>query len=151
MGSQVVFNQPSNAHNKVSYFWHYLRNFKLVTKLISLKALFKQLPTMIDTIMDKLQLTLRNLGQVFHFVSGCGACGEFSLLESKTAYLKVEKSAQTTFRFSPPLDIVLLNLRLQQNREPWTLCGDFLSIACNTKPDNTNCKQAMKTDYAVKP
>jgi len=51
--------------------------------------------------MDELKLTGQNLGRVFNF-----KCGRVCLYHAvafiiKTAKLKVENSAQTTFRFSP--------------------------------------------------
>jgi hypothetical protein len=51
--------------------------------------------------MDKLQLTGQNLGQVFNFRNGSVRARAFSLSQSKTAQLRAENSAQTTFRFSP--------------------------------------------------
>jgi hypothetical protein len=52
--------------------------------------------------MDKIKLTGQNLGQAVNFKSGRVRLHlEISLI-TKTAKLKVENSAQTTFRFSTP-------------------------------------------------
>jgi hypothetical protein len=53
-------------------------------------------------ITDKLQqLAGRNLGRVFISRSWLHVCKALVLLRSKTAQLKVENSAQITFRFCP--------------------------------------------------
>jgi len=51
--------------------------------------------------MDKLRLAGRALGRVFN--SRCGRACECCPIThlTKTAYLKVENSAQTTLRFAP--------------------------------------------------
>jgi hypothetical protein len=51
--------------------------------------------------MDKLKLTGQNLGRVFNFKFEL-VCPYLAIeLITKTAQLKVENLAQTTFRFSP--------------------------------------------------
>jgi hypothetical protein len=52
-------------------------------------------------VMDKLQLTGQNQGRVFNFRNGRAHDHAFALLQSKTYQLKVENSAQPTFRLSP--------------------------------------------------
>ncbi len=52
-------------------------------------------------VMDKLKLTGQNLGRVFNFKCGRACLYHAVVLIIKTAKLKVENSAQTTFRFSP--------------------------------------------------
>jgi hypothetical protein len=51
--------------------------------------------------MDKLKLTGQNLGQVFNFKCGRACLYHAVTVIIKTAKLKVENSAQTTFRLSP--------------------------------------------------
>ncbi len=52
-------------------------------------------------IMDKLQLTRQNLGQVFIFRNGCAQAVNFLCYRVKPPNSKAENSAQTTFSFSP--------------------------------------------------
>ncbi len=54
--------------------------------------------------MDKLKLTGQNLGRVFKFRLGHVCIGHKLYTFCKTAQLKVENLAQTTFRFSPGLE-----------------------------------------------
>jgi len=51
--------------------------------------------------MDKLKITGQNLGRVFNFKNGHVRPYLAITLIIKTAKLKVENSAQTTFRLSP--------------------------------------------------
>ena len=51
--------------------------------------------------MDELKLTGQNLGRVFNFKCGRVCLYRVFALIIKTAKLKVENSAQTTFSFSP--------------------------------------------------
>jgi hypothetical protein len=51
--------------------------------------------------MDKLKLTGENLGQVFNSRYVFAYVAHATVLRTKAAKLKVENSAQTTFRFFP--------------------------------------------------
>jgi hypothetical protein len=51
--------------------------------------------------MDKLKLTVQNLGQVFNSSHGCACACQTIQLITETAKLNVENSSRTTFRLSP--------------------------------------------------
>jgi hypothetical protein len=57
--------------------------------------------TEISYFMDKVQLAGQNLGRVFNSRSGCMCARHLFCHEAKRAQVKVENSAQTTFRLFP--------------------------------------------------
>ncbi len=75
-----------------------------VLNLISPEQLFYY-----SSILNKIQLTGRNLGRVFNSRSGRMHGMHLHLLWSKTAQLKVENLTQTTFRLSPVSNSALLS------------------------------------------